>query len=162
MMTEIQTAYSNNKRPVSGPIAVGSSVIAEFSEDNILYRAIILENKGSKYKVQYVDFGNMSLVDSNKIYQVESRFMELPVQCVRCGISNIKSTSEVWPINEEVDKIFNKASFVCVFENILEDKYEVQLWDGDVCIKNQLIECGLGKDAGMFQMGKSTMENAIQ
>lgn len=154
MMTEIQIAYSNHKKPVSGPIPIGSSVIAEFSEDNILYRAMVLENKGSKYKVQYIDFGNMSLVDSNKIYQVETRFMTLPVQSVRCGIAGIKPVSESWPVNEQIDKIFNKDSFVCVFENILEDKYGVQLWNGDVNVKAQVIETGLGQEGSAFKMGK--------
>lgn len=155
MMVEIQTAYTpSGKTPISGEIPTGSSVIAEFSEDSILYRATVLEKKGNKYKVQYVDFGNIGLVDSNKLWQVETRFMELPVQCIRCGISNIKPLEENWPVSDIIDNIFNKENFLCVFENIVEDKYEVQLWDNDVNIKDKLVEVGMATDANTYEMGK--------
>lgn len=156
MMVEIQTAYTNpNMKPVAGDVPVGSSVIAEFADDQILYRAIVLEKKGSKYKVQYVDFGNVGLVSASKVWQVEQRFIELPVQGLRCGISGLKPVEQAWPVSQDVDSIFNKESFLCVIENIVDDKYEIQLWDNDVNVKEKLIEVGVAKDGATFEMGKN-------
>lgn len=102
--------------------------------------------------MQYVDFGNVAVVDGEKIWQIESRFMEMPVQSVRCGISNIKCVTDDWK-SEEVDKIFNKESFVCVFDDFKDDKYNVQLWENDIDVKNQVIEAGLAVDCSTFEMG---------
>lgn len=153
MMVQIQDAYPKRK-PIADPVPVGASVIAEFSEDSVLYRATVLESKGSKYKVQYVDFGNVGAVDSSKIFQVECRFMELPMQSIRCGLGNIKPIEDTWPISENIDKLFNRDNFVCVFENYVDDMYIVQLWDKDVDVRHLLIENGIATDASIFEMGK--------
>lgn len=154
MMTDVQTAYTG--RPsTSSTIPIGASVIAEFHEDTILYRATVVENKHPKYKVQYVDFGNISLVDNRKIWQVEKTFMNLPIQAIKCGISNLKpANNETWVAAEDLDRIFNKEQFTAVFDGCDEEKYYIQIFDNDIDIRQQLIDSGLAIDpTSAVQMG---------
>ncbi|GLV42845.1 tudor [Carabus blaptoides fortunei] len=145
MMCEIQTAY-NGRSGIISTVNVGSSVIAEFSEDMILYRATILENKHPKYKVQYIDFGNISLVDITKLWQVEQRFMHIPVQALKCSVVGVKSASETWPSTEAIDTIFNRDSFTATFETYADGHYSIQLYDNDTNIKQLLLDSGVAID----------------
>lgn len=58
-MEEIQQSYKNRKPETC---VVGAPIIGLFPEDNVLYRARILEATGGQYKVFYVDFGNVSTI----------------------------------------------------------------------------------------------------
>lgn len=157
MMCEIQSAY-NGRSGITSAVNVGSSVIAEFPEDSILYRATILENKHPKYKVQYIDFGNISLVDINKLWQVEQRFMHIPKQAVKCTIAGIKPASETWPGNDTIDNIFNKDSFTATFETFADDQYAIQLYDNEISIKQQLLDTGIAIDtSAALQMSKNNV-----
>lgn len=152
LMNDIQSAYQG--RPaVTDEIPLGASVIAEFKEDNILYRATVMENKYPRVNVQYIDFGNMSWVDCGKIWQVEKKFMELPMQAIKCGLSNLKPTTENWPVADDIDHIFNKESFTATFEGCDEEKYYVHLLDNETNIRQVLIDSGLGIDSSAVQMG---------
>lgn len=110
MMENIQSAYSSRK-PSSA--VKGSPVIALFPEDNVLYRAVILENQEPSYKVQYVDFGNTSSV--TKVWPIETKFMQLPTQAICCALADIKCKDQTWPDADCFSSYFEKETFLCNF-----------------------------------------------
>jgi len=59
LMEEIQEFYKNRKNETC---VSGAPVVGLFPEDNVLYRAQIIEALGGQYKVFYVDFGNISTI----------------------------------------------------------------------------------------------------
>ncbi|XP_015178527.1 PREDICTED: maternal protein tudor isoform X2 [Polistes dominula] len=131
MMNEIQKLYVNRK-PIMHPLQIGSPAIAIFSEDKALYRVEIIEMKNDEYIVQYIDFGNRSLVNKNNIYQVERKLMQLPRQAYYCSLQNIKPyvNSEWSEINPQaMDDCFNADKYGCLFHSIENDKYIVSLTD---------------------------------
>lgn len=154
LMNDIQSAYQG--RPaVTDEIPLGASVIAEFQEDNILYRATVLENKYPRVNVQYIDFGNTSWVDCRKIWHVEKKFMDLPMQAIKCGLSNLKPATENWSVADDIDHIFNKECFTATFEGSDEEKYYVQLLENETNVRQVLIDSGLGVDpSSAVQMGE--------
>ncbi|KAI4503981.1 hypothetical protein M0802_000452 [Mischocyttarus mexicanus] len=130
MMNEIQKLYVNRK-PIMHTLQIGLPVIAIFSEDKALYRAEIIESKSDEeYIVQYIDFGNRSLVNKNNIYQVERKLMQLPKQAYYCSLLNIKPfVNSKWSeVNTQaIDDCFNADKYECLFHNIENDKYIVSL-----------------------------------
>lgn len=109
MMGEIQKTYTGIK-PVAN-VPVGSSVIALFPEDKILYRARILNSQNSQYRVQYIDFGNVSTTD--KVWPVEQKFMDLPAQAVYCCLNGLLPCDTDWPDVDAFSTYFNKENFTC-------------------------------------------------
>ena len=84
---------------LSDPV-VGQVCMAQFSEDERWYRAKILslgsEEEKDKIEVYYVDYGNTELVPKEHIRALHREFVQLPVQTVRCSISDIKPVSAAW------------------------------------------------------------------
>lgn len=116
MMAEIQTFYKNLK-PDEG--VVGAPMIGLFTEDNVLYRAQILEVLNNQYKIYYVDFGNVSTVD--KVWKIDRKFMKLPAQAICCSLNGIESANS-WPNATDFSKYFDKESFDCRFISQSNDK----------------------------------------
>lgn len=116
-MSEIQQFYKGRK-PESA--VVGAPVIGLFPEDNVLYRAQILEILGGQYKVYYVDFGNVSSI--TKVWPIEKKFMNLPAQAIVCSLNEIAPPGDQWPNADSYSKYFEKDKYVCKFVNKDEEK----------------------------------------
>ncbi|XP_014611434.1 PREDICTED: maternal protein tudor isoform X1 [Polistes canadensis] len=155
MMNEIQKLYVNRK-PIMHPLQIGSPAIAIFSEDKALYRAEIIENKNDEYIVQYIDFGNRSLVNKNNIYQVERKLMQLPKQAYYCSLENIKPfvNSEWSEVNTQaIDDCFNADKYGCLFHSIENDKYIVSLNDCEQDVTCTLVQ----KNLASYVVADTTM-----
>nr|XP_034196257.1 maternal protein tudor-like isoform X2 [Osmia lignaria]XP_034196258.1 maternal protein tudor-like isoform X2 [Osmia lignaria] len=150
MMNEIQKIYVGREPVPSYTLQIGSSVIAIFSEDGALYRAEILElNKLNGHLVQYIDFGNSAVVNTNKIYPVEKKLMHLPKQAVHCSLLNIvPKDNQGWlKINTAaIDNCFNADRFECVFHDLKDDKYLISLSNNGNDVAATLVE----KDLATF------------
>lgn len=109
-MEDIQNTYVSRK---SVNAIVGSPVIAVFPEDNVLYRARVLENNFNKYRVFYVDFGNIATV--NEVYGIQRKFMELPAQAIRCCLKGIVPLEHEWAVTDVYADYFGTDSIVCHF-----------------------------------------------
>lgn len=109
-MDDIQNTYINCKSTTGIP---GAPVIAAFPEDNVLYRARILDNHLNRYRVFYVDFGNIATV--NEVYAIQRKFMELPAQAVNCCLRGVVPVEHEWGPVDTYEKFFGKDSFSCTF-----------------------------------------------
>lgn len=125
-------------------------MIAIFSEDGALYRAEILElNKLNGHLIQYIDFGNNAVVNSNKIYPVEKKLLRLPKQAIHCSLSNIApKDSQGWSkVNTAaIDNCFNADKFECIFHEQKDDKYLISLSNNNNDVAATLVE----KDLATF------------
>lgn len=110
MMEDIQVVYRKRK---SESCPIGAPVVALFPDDNVLYRAVVVENNHSTFRVHYVDFGNISATE--KIWPIERKFMELPIQAICCGLSGIYCPAEKWPEPSAFEDFFSKSTFTCCF-----------------------------------------------
>jgi hypothetical protein len=140
MMDEIQQAYKNRQPSTA---TVGSPVIGLFPEDSVLYRAQVLEVTGSQFKVYYVDFGNVSVID--KMWPIEMRFMELPAQAICCKLDGIEPPSDTWPDASSYTRYFDKKQFFCRFISTENDRVAVKLECDNEDIANLLLRDGLAK-----------------
>lgn len=131
MMNCLQSTYKKHR---SIEAVVNQAVVAEYPADKAYYRALVLEVAPGKFKVQYVDFGNIS--GTSKVFAIEEQHMTLPAQAVRCQLSGIKPVGgSEWPKANHMVKYFGEADeFACEFVAQLEDRFEVVL-----TMKNQNI-----------------------
>lgn len=112
-MEEVQLFYKSRKpEKVS---AIGAPIIGLFPEDNVLYRAQILEVIGNQYKIYYVDFGNVSTV--TKIWPIEKKFMTLPAQAIACSLRDVAPPTETgsWPEADAFSNYFDRDNFLARF-----------------------------------------------
>ncbi|XP_068252829.1 tudor domain-containing protein 6-like [Nyctibius grandis] len=88
LMAEIQEYCKISSHPHAWP---GSSCLAQYSEDEKWYRALIISEVPSAEKVEviYVDYGNRELVSLTKLRSTNEHFLRLEAQAFRCSLYNL-------------------------------------------------------------------------
>ncbi|XP_075166866.1 tudor domain containing protein [Haematobia irritans] len=146
-MKEIQQFYS--KLPLQQlQLRVGSYVMARQRKDNIIYRARVVacNQMLRKYKVHFVDFGNMYTVTSEDIWPVEKKFSEYPIMAYLCGFDGIVSNYDHLYIIDRMDKYLpHGITLQCEYieKNSQSDLYFVNVIVNKVSLKETLKTEGL-------------------
>ncbi|XP_009465694.1 PREDICTED: tudor domain-containing protein 6 [Nipponia nippon] len=88
LMAEIQEYCKNSSHPHAWPNSV---CLAQYSEDEKWYRALIVSEAPSAEKVEvvYVDYGNRELVSLTNLRSTNERFLRLEAQAFRCSLYNL-------------------------------------------------------------------------
>ncbi|XP_072393334.1 protein tudor-like isoform X2 [Diabrotica undecimpunctata] len=142
MMEEIHDFYKDRKPEL---VMCGAPVVALFPEDNVLYRARVLEVVGIDYKVYYVDFGNVSIV--SKTWPIDKKFMNLPAQAIACSLNGISPIGEDWADPDTYSGYFDKEYFVCNFIKTVDEKNFVNITYESESIADLLVRDGLALSA---------------
>lgn len=83
---------------------LGMACIARFSEDQVLYRALIMGINVDSCMVSYVDYGNSETVELKNIYEIPSEFLKHKVFSMRFTLSNVKTLEDT---NADIAGIFS-------------------------------------------------------
>ncbi|PKU28742.1 tudor hypothetical protein [Limosa lapponica baueri] len=88
LMAEIQEYCKNSSHPLTWPSSV---CLAQYSEDEKWYRALIISEVTSAEKVEvvYVDYGNREFVSLANLRSTNERFLRLEAQAFRCSLYNL-------------------------------------------------------------------------
>ncbi|KAM9016499.1 tudor domain-containing protein 6 isoform 1-T1 [Ara ararauna] len=88
LMSEIQEYCENSSHPHAWP---NSRCLAQYSEDEKWYRALIISEVPSAEKVEviHVDYGNRELVPLANLRSIHKRFLNLEAQAFRCSLYNL-------------------------------------------------------------------------
>uniref|UniRef100_A0A8B9J086 Tudor domain containing 6 n=1 Tax=Amazona collaria TaxID=241587 RepID=A0A8B9J086_9PSIT len=88
LMSEIQEYCENSSHPHAWP---NSPCLAQYSEDEKWYRALIISEFPSAEKVEviHVDYGNRELVPLANLRSIHKRFLNLEAQAFRCSLYNL-------------------------------------------------------------------------
>ncbi|XP_054675737.1 tudor domain-containing protein 6 [Grus americana] len=109
LMTEIQEYCKNSSHPHAWPNSV---CLAQYSEDEKWYRALIVSEVPSAEKVEviYVDYGNRELVSLTNLRSTNERFLRLEAQAFRCSLYNLIQPNGQDPFSwdEEAIQVFQE------------------------------------------------------
>ncbi|XP_061857202.1 tudor domain-containing protein 1 [Colius striatus] len=77
--------------------AVGDMCCAHFKEDNLWYRAAVLEYISEDVVlVVYIDYGNLEAVPLTRLRPMIPRLRDLPALAIRCTLAGVKPPLEFW------------------------------------------------------------------
>ncbi|XP_021703870.1 maternal protein tudor [Aedes aegypti] len=121
--------------------AVGSIYVAEFPDDNLWYRAKILQVlDGPSFEVFFIDYGNTSVVTN--VRELEASIAELPPLCTKC-ILRLPDGVKSWSDEAEIKFKEIAAMGETVFTVKLHNPglaATVELFLGDQNINDQLLD----------------------
>nr|XP_021151157.1 tudor domain-containing protein 1 isoform X1 [Columba livia] len=132
-LAELQVSLNEHcgKFPSSSAFhpAAGNVCCAQFTEDNLWYRAVVTEYVSEdSVLVSYIDYGNYEVLPLTRLRPVIPRLMGLPAQAIRCALAGVKPSLGTWTsklisfMSQLVkDKVFtvkvvDKDSYRCVVE----------------------------------------------
>ncbi len=90
LMAALQESYEQAPAVGANQLTIGSFVVAQFSEDEQWYRALVTSTTGEKVEVIFVDYGNRELLSLAKIRPIAKEFTHLPAQAVPCSLVAVK------------------------------------------------------------------------
>ncbi|KFP13485.1 Tudor domain-containing protein 1, partial [Egretta garzetta] len=149
--------------------APGNVCCAQFTEDNIWYRAAVTANVSEDtVLVGYIDYGNFEVLPLTRLRPMIPRLMALPAQAIRCTLSGIKPPLGAWTsktISFMKQLVKNKVFTVKVVD---KESYKsvVELVDASVTpvinISRRLIEEGCAAEESRMALPAIRTSNVKQ
>ena len=75
----------------------GQACVAQFSEDESWYRAIIANITDNQATVTFIDYGNTDVVHMDNLKEVTDDFLKKPPYAIKCRLRNAIEPSVGWP-----------------------------------------------------------------
>ncbi|XP_037698750.1 tudor domain-containing protein 6 [Choloepus didactylus] len=126
---------------VGPPLQRGDVICAIFPEDNLWYRAVVEEQQPNDLlSVQFIDYGNVSVVQTNKIGRLDIMNALLPGLCIHCSLKGlwipeiINSKEMMHYFSRRTDETQIRCEFVK-----FQDRWEVILADEHGIIAEDMI-----------------------
>lgn len=117
-----------DKQPNLRVIKVGQPCIAKYSEDQLWYRAQIMEMLTSDVvKVWFVDFGNFEDTKITDLREIKSEWLNYPVQHYKAEICGIKLRDET-RAKEVVDFLLDLCGTVQTIRIVETDPLKIELF----------------------------------
>ncbi|XP_043306807.1 tudor domain-containing protein 6 [Cervus canadensis] len=123
------------------PLQRGDVICAVFPEDNLWYRAVVKEPQPNDLlSVQFIDYGNVSVVHTNNIGKLDRVNALLPGLCIPCSLKGFAVPGIL--NHKEVMHYFSQrtdeAQIRCEFVQF-QDKWEVTLADEHGIIAEDMV-----------------------
>ncbi|XP_048078821.1 tudor domain-containing protein 15 [Ursus arctos] len=124
---------------------VGDLVVAEYSGDHAIYRAVIKKIlPGNSFEVEFIDYGNTAVISTSKIYEFQREFLTIPPLGIHSFLSGVKwnEPDEIWDsktVDYFVSRVSNKA-VSCEFLKKHGQKWEVNIVCDGTCVINELLK----------------------
>ncbi|KAM6992326.1 tudor domain-containing 6 [Tautogolabrus adspersus] len=124
---------ANHKVLDPGSLSPGSPCIALFSDDNLWYRAEVINKEGDELFVFFVDYGNKSKVSVLDVREIPHDLTESPPQAFLCELVGLDASSGSWDsgaVDELLALTVDKALQLTVTRVSKEEgkvKYVVQI-----------------------------------
>ncbi|XP_036104754.1 tudor domain-containing protein 6 isoform X1 [Molossus molossus] len=123
------------------PLQRGDVICATFPEDSLWYRAVVMGQQPSDLlSVQFIDYGNVSVIPTNKTGKLDLVHALLPRLCIHCSLRGLW-VPEILNCKEMLhyfSRRTDEAQVRCEFVNY-QDRWEVILADEHGIIAEDMI-----------------------
>ncbi|XP_072498460.1 tudor domain-containing protein 6 isoform X2 [Notamacropus eugenii] len=122
------------------PLEKGDLICAVFPEDDLKYRAVVKEQSGDLITVQFIDYGNTSVVNISKLSKLQKVNTLVPGMSIHCSLGGL----HILPTKNQCQKLYfsertGEAQINCEFVMKSEDKWDVLLTDEQGVISEDMI-----------------------
>ncbi|XP_028296164.1 tudor domain-containing 6 [Gouania willdenowi] len=118
---------------IKGALLSGSSCIALYSEDQLWYRAEVIDTKEDELNVLFVDYGNTSQVNMADVREISSDMMEIPQQAFLCFLEGFDLSCGSW-----VSSAYNELSTLLMDKSLELTVTKVTKEEGKIKLAVQL------------------------
>eukprot|EP00092_Neocalanus_flemingeri_P005677 GFUD01006115.1.p1 GENE.GFUD01006115.1~~GFUD01006115.1.p1 ORF type:complete len:1336 (-),score=537.20 GFUD01006115.1:224-4036(-) len=131
MMGKLQEHMTEGKDDVSTHWNKGQVVAAKWT-DNCWYRGQVVNNKGGKMEIFFVDFGNTEKVEQGDVTGLPAEFGQMDCQAVRVGLARVEGDWDT--VGDKLAKYFNMETYKVevVSAKDKDGTFLVQLYGGDI------------------------------
>ena len=163
LMNSIQDYYTSTSGSSqsclsSASCRTGMFVAAQYSADDLWYRAVVTTVQKSDAEVCFVDYGNSELVPFSRLKQLNPEFAKLPAQATPCCLVEIAPTSGTDWSEEVVERLFELVDGKSLVAQVKghsdlsrmpfsfredKQKLEIALIDSSIGIESELVNRGL-------------------
>ncbi|XP_004606005.2 tudor domain-containing protein 6 [Sorex araneus] len=143
-LNHLSERLNNKTKPqyyTGPPLQKGDIICAIFPDDNLWYRAVVKEQQSpNNLSVQFIDYGNVSVVHTNKIGKLDVTNELLPGLCIHCSLRGLWAPEIL--NSKEMTHYFSRrtdeAQIRCEFVKF-QDRWEVILADEHGVIAEDMI-----------------------
>ena len=96
LMSKMQEFYAANRKDPPAKCTKGSFLAAQFSEDQLWYRAQVCAVSADGVEVCFVDYGNREVVPSSRLQFLAPEFATLPSQAIPCSLAGVSPLGSSW------------------------------------------------------------------
>ena len=146
---KVDEFYKSNEVPSVTDAKVGTPCVAQFSEDEVWYRAVIGEVTGDTVYVTFVDYGNGDSVLASSIKELKEDFGDTPAYALKCrlaGINEGASTEEEKIVKFE--ELMEKETLVAKVFGMKDGVIDVQIQDNSISVT---VGLGLNENLDQYQ-----------
>uniref|UniRef100_A0A8C3WM56 Tudor domain-containing protein 6 n=1 Tax=Catagonus wagneri TaxID=51154 RepID=A0A8C3WM56_9CETA len=144
------------------PLQRGDVICAVFPEDNLWYRAVVKEQQPNDLlSVQFIDYGNVSVVCTNKTGKLDPVHALLPGLCIHCSLKGlwVPETLNRKEMMHYFSRRTSEAQIRCEFVQF-QDKWEVILADDHGIIAEDMINRYKFREKSQIGLSTQIIEGA--
>ncbi|CAH2245787.1 Hypothetical predicted protein [Pelobates cultripes] len=120
-------------------VCVGDVVCSYFADDELNYRAVIRAKNVDGLQVEYIDYGNASVVPVDKISRLPKELCSYPVMSYHSALYTPSSAMSGFNADDLILKFSertNDVQLTCEFLQLCDEKWDVRLCDDRGCIND--------------------------
>ena len=120
MMSQLGDIIMMSPPPSLSAVITGLPCLAQFSEDQEWYRAVLREGKGEEEIVaHFVDYGNSEITSLSLLRQLPASLLKMPIQALHCSVFD-PTTTATGDIDWEHEKVEE-------FRSLLGDNFSLTI-----------------------------------
>ena len=160
LMDEIAAHCSSDVHVARLPenVVPGKPVLAQFTDDQEWYRAVITERNQSVSTVTFVDYGNTDRLQDSSLIDIPTELLALPAQAVHCSLAGVGSQVSAEAAKTAFTDLVLEQDTQGVVQSVLMDSsgpvYTIELsLDDGTEVTTALVE------GGHISIPRSTLSN---
>ncbi|XP_053316445.1 tudor domain-containing protein 6 [Spea bombifrons] len=128
-ISKILNETSKPEKVFEKDVQAGDLVCAFFADDELNYRAVVTEKSPDGLHVEYVDYGNTSVVPVSKVARLPEKLLSYPVMSFHCTLNRQSFGTSDDDLLHKFTERTNDLQLCCEFLRQCGDRWEVRLSD---------------------------------